>query len=158
MDASGDGKAADLRAPLIAAGAILLATLVGAVVLLGGSSSSSSYEARAAPARCLSLWNEDPRARAFGAHNSSGHGYELTQVTYVDGAGAPAPSGSCAVVFAAASLDPEPFAAARAYRRGRWISLRAATDMTDLRLAELQNAAREDANTILRSDGTLAPI
>jgi|GEM_PF-3176036 len=155
MEGSGNGQAADFRLPLIAAGAILLATLVGAVVLLGGSSSS---KARAAPARCLSLWNGDPRARALGSHNFSGHGYELTEVTYVDGAGDPSPRGSCAVVFASPSLDPEPFVAARAYRAGRWVSLRAFAGLTDLRLAELQSAAREDANAVLRSDGTLAPI
>jgi hypothetical protein len=67
-------------------------------------------------------------------------------------------SSACAVVFPAASLDPEPVAAAQTYFGGDWIALSRLPAITDGRLAELQAGAVSHNNAVLREDGLLEPF
>ena len=135
---------------------MLLAALIG--VLLIGRGQAERRTVTAAPRRCVSLWNGSSQALSDGYHNFHGHGYEEAEVVYLDGAGDPAPRGSCAVVFPSATLDPERAAAAKVYRHGRWEPLSAVAGVDSVRLSELQVEAVEGVNAYLRPDGTLDPI
>lgn len=151
--AGGDSR--DVR-PVIAAASLLLLLAIVVGVALGRG--SSGRKAVAASAQCVSLWNSDPTALAYGLHNFQGHGYTRAEVVRIDRSGNPARRGSCAVAFPSASLDPEPIAAAAVYRQGRWLPLGKLNEVSDVRLAELQVEAVEGANVMLRSDGSLGSL
>ena len=113
------------------------------VIVLRGSGESREFEP--APAACIESWNADQTALAFGQHQSGSHGYYEVQVLTLSNDGAelaePGTEGaSCAVVFAASALDPEPISAAQIEKRGAWIPLCQLTDFN--RLANLQSDAQ----------------
>lgn len=153
MDGAGVGdRSRDVRPAIAAALLLALATVVG-VVLVGGG--SSGLKASAAPAGCVSLWNKDTKALVYGYHSFHGHNYRQAEVLYLDRDGSVADRGDCAVVFPSASLDPEPFVAAKVYRGGRWLSLSEVSQVSAVRVAELQVEAVKGANATLRPDGAL---
>ena len=137
------------------AGLLLLACVVGVIFLMGDSSADLG---KPPPERCVSLWNADQRATRYGRHNFNSHRYASAQVLFLDREGKPARRGACAVVFPAASLDPEPVAAAQTYFDGDWIALSRLPAITDARLAKLQAGAVSHNNAVLREDGLLEPF
>lgn len=144
-----------MRLPIAVAGLLLLAVLVGVVLAASGS---SGRHIRAAPALCVSRWNEDPRALASGYHNFHSHRYAQAEVVRLGRSGNPSHRGVCAVVFPSANLDPERFAAVKVYLRGQWKALSATGGVSEVRLAELQVEAVTGANAALRADGSLHPL
>ena len=62
-------------------------------------------------------------------------------------------TGECAVVFAAAELDPEPVAAGQIHDRGQWVPL--SSLLEPAALGELQSAAVDGANAIVIPEGEL---
>ena len=145
---------------LLAAG--LGAALVLAVVLvavLGSSGEDRKFSA--APPQCIDRWNADQAAVAFGQHQSGSHGYYEVQVLSLsnDGASEVAagdPGASCAVVFAATALDPEPVSAAQIEKRGAWIPLSQLVEFN--RLAALQSEAQLAYNAQLTPEGTIQSL
>ena len=149
------GPELDRRHVAVAA-ALLLAAVVAVVVL----SSTGGPNPAPIPRGCLELWRGDSRALVYGRHDYLEHEYEIAQVQLLDLRGEPAGTkhgGRCAVVFAASQLDPESRFAGQRYTGTRWIPLSRISQITDLRLAELQAQAQSAANVILRPDGTLHP-
>jgi hypothetical protein len=142
----------DLRPAILVAFLLLLACGVCVILLTRGSRADLGVPP---PARCVSLWNGDRRATLYGRHNSSSHRYSVAQVLFLDRDGDPARKGNCAVVFPAASLDPEPVAAAQVYRKGQWAPLSRLEGMTGAQLGQLQAEAVRHSNAALREDGTL---
>jgi hypothetical protein len=147
------------RARLIFAGgaaAVLGAAVVAIVV--AGSGSGETAPSSPPPVECLERWNGDADARSVGRHQSIAHGYSSLHVLRLTEHGAvpedPA-DGVCAVVFAAAQLDPERGAAAQILVGERWVPLSRRTGVEQERLAELQSEAVERANAELRPDGTI---
>lgn len=140
---------------IAAAAALLLAVVIGIVALSAGGASQSQAPL---PTSCIERWNSDPKALVYGGHNYFGHRYASAQVELLNTAGRVAGKkrgGSCAVVFGAPGLDPEPFAAGQRYSDHRWIPLSKLPAIGDARLAELQVEALAVANVSLRPDGTL---
>ncbi len=93
---------------------------------------------------------------AFGQHQSGSHGYYEVQVLNLsnDGASEVAagdPGASCAVIFAATALDPEPVSAAQIEKRGAWIPLSQLVEFN--RLAALQSEAQSAYNAQLDARG-----
>jgi hypothetical protein len=106
-----------------------------------------------APARCISLWNQDRKADKAGRHNYRVHGYSRVQVLrYLHGG---IGAGACTVIFARKALDPESFAAAYTLRAGGWYPLSQFID--ERALAVLQDEAVVEHNAVLHSDGTISP-
>jgi hypothetical protein len=141
----------------VLAAAVLLAGLT-AIILTSSGSSSDEGTAAPAPLGCLKAWNSDSQAIAFGRHNSVSHGYTDAQVGRMPQEGATSLSsepgtGECAVVFAAAELDPEPVAAGQIHDRGQWVPL--SSLLEPAALGELQSAAVEGANAIVIAEGEL---
>jgi hypothetical protein len=136
---------------VIAAGALLLGGVVGAVVLSGGE---SGPEAAAPPPGCIERWNSDPAARAFGIHNYGAHRYTRVQMLLLDDRGRPSERGDCGVVFAAQSLDPEPGAAAQVRVGGQWVAV-VGRGTTEEQVGVLQSQALENANATLGPAGTI---
>jgi hypothetical protein len=143
------------RIAIAVGGAVLLLAIVAIVVLAGGGGEASAE----APPECVRAWNTDPAAVAFGRHNYSGHGYEGALVTYlseeaeeVDGA----ELGSCAVIFPARALDPEPIAAGEVLEGGSWTPVSRLEGVELARVAELQVLAAGSPNTRLADTGHLA--
>ena len=107
---------------------------------------------------CIESWNEDPAAVAVGRHQSGGHGYIDVQILRVDAEGEAVEdgdSGSCAVVFAAQALDPEPAAAAVVLGHGRWRALSSRAGVDSETLGRLQSEAVAGANAFLTPAGTI---
>jgi hypothetical protein len=135
------------------------------VVLAASRGSSLDNNAAPAPPECLALWNDDQRALRLGRHQSLAHGYSRVQVTFISDDGArlvseedaegPQPGATCAVIFAAASLDPEPGANAQIHLRGRWGPLSSLIGIN--RLALLQREASMEVNATLTRGGDLEP-
>ena len=145
------------RFGVVLAAAVLLAGLVAIIVTSSGSSSDGGAEAPA-PRRCLTAWNSDSEALAFGRHDSISHGYTDVQVGYMPEEGATSLStepegGDCAVVFAADQLDPETEYVGQIYVTGQWVPLSGLLEPLDL--AELQDAAVDGANATVTSAGKL---
>ena len=143
------------RIAIAIGGAVLFMAIVAIVVLAGGGGGEASAEA---PPECVRAWNSDPAAVAFGRHNYSGHGYEGALVTYlseeaeeVDGA----ELGSCAVIFPAEALDPEPIAAGEVLEGRSWTPISRLEGVELTRVAELQVLAAEAPNTRLADTGHL---
>jgi hypothetical protein len=148
----------------LAAGVVVAALAALGVVLVITQSGSDESAAGSAPGECVDRWNRDPGARAFGAHNFSGHGYTRAQVTRLSEVGG-APLGGedadlCAVIFPASTPDPERIAAGEVYRRGSWVPISELPEVeVDSRtLAELQRRALSAANGALHPDGTISPL
>jgi hypothetical protein len=144
------------RIAIAVGGAVLLMAIVAIVVLAGGGGGEASAEA---PPECVRAWNSDPAAVAFGRHNYSGHGYEGALVNYlseeaeeVDGA----ELGSCAVIFPAEALDPEPIAAGEVLEGRSWTPISRLEGVELTRVAELQVLAAGAPNTRLADTGHLA--
>jgi len=141
------------------AAAVLLAGLVAIIVTSSGSSSDDDGGGGApAPRRCLTAWNSDSEALAFGRHDSISHGYTDVQVGYMPEEGATSLSsepvgGDCAVVFAADQLDPETEYVGQIYVTGEWVPLSGLLEPFDL--ADLQDAAVDGANATVTSEGKL---
>jgi hypothetical protein len=127
-------------------------------VALGGSDDPHEFDP--APAACIERWNSDQAALALGRHQSGAHGYYELQVLTLSNDGAdvapPGPGASCAVVFAAGALDPEPIAAAQIERRGAWIPLSRLTSFN--RLATLQSEAQSAYNARIGPDGRIEAL
>lgn len=134
---------------------LLLVVLTGLILLGRGSGVQASSPA---PPECLRRWNADAAALAAGSHNFRAHRYQQAEVLYLDDAGEPSRRGACAVVFASQTLDPERWAAARIYRQPRWLPLSSASDVTELRISELQVEAISGANATLAPGGELTPL
>ena len=70
------------RFGVVLAAAVLLAGLVAIIVTSSGSS-SRRRRGGARPRHCLTAWNSDSEALAFGRHDSISHGYTDVQVGYM---------------------------------------------------------------------------
>ena len=66
------------------------------------------------------------------------------------------PGASCAVVFAATALDPEPVSAAQIEKRGAWIPLSQLVEFD--RLAALQSEAQSAYNAQIGPDGRITSL
>lgn len=145
------------RLLLVAATIGVLGALVAAVLILSDDDEVAFTDA---PADCVSDWNADPAALFLGRHQFDFHRYQRLQVRYLtlDAAAGEAAEGeggaTCAVVFAAAALDPEPSSSVLILRPVGWAPLSGAGTPTE-RLAELQQSAQESHNAILQPDGTI---
>jgi len=140
------------------AAAVLLAGLVAIIVTSSGSSSDDGGGGAPAPRRCLTAWNSDSEALAFGRHDSISHGYTDVQVGYMPEEGATSLSsepegGDCAVVFTADVLDTETEYVGQIYVTGEWVPLSGLLEPFDL--ADLQDAAVDGANATVTSEGKL---
>lgn len=146
------------RARLLLAGGLGAALLMAvfAVVALGGSEEPREFAEP--PRQCIDRWNDDPAAIAFGQHQSGSHSYYEVQVLLLSGDGKRElaegePGASCAVVFAASALDPEPISAAQIEKQGAWTPLSRFSDFS--RLADLQATAQTAHNAQITPEGTI---
>lgn len=144
---------------LFAAGAAIVLAAVVVVVLVAGSDSVDLPEPAEASAECVDSWNHDAAALSFGAHNATAHGYVDIHVTHLSDDGselADPDSGSCAVIFARSTLDPEPGAAGQLLSEdGAWEPLAGRSGYDVSSLTELQSDALQLANAELQPDGTI---
>ncbi len=143
-------------AGILAAGLVLAVVLV---VVLSGSEEPRDFEP--APAACIEHWNADEAALAFGTHQSGAHGYYEVQVLTLTNDGQSlaepgSPGASCAVVFAASALDPEPISAAQIEKRGAWLPLSRLADTN--RLTDLQATAQTAYNAQIGPDGSITAL
>jgi hypothetical protein len=144
----------------LAAGiAAVLALTVGLITVLRGSEEPREFSAP--PPGCIESWNADETAVAFGQHQSGSHNYYEVEILTLSNDGARevtpgAPGASCAVIFAATALDPEPVSAAQIEKRGAWIPLSQLAEFD--RLADLQAQAQTAYNAQLTPDGTLREL
>jgi len=158
MQTSTSRASSGARFGVALAAAVLLAGLVAIIVTSSGSSSDDDGGGAPAPRRCLTAWNSDSEALAFGRHDSISHGYTDVQVGYMPEEGATSLSntpeqGDCAVVFAANQLDPEAEYVGQIYVTGEWVPLSGLLEPFDL--ADLQDAAVDGANATVTSAGKL---
>ena len=148
-------------ARLVVAGAILAAAAL-ALILVSGSDEPEPSGSSGAPDDCIARWNDDPGAVQLGVHAYRGHDYSAVQVI----AGSQRLTGdpndpsnyTCTIVFPAASLDPEPEAAAMVLIAPSWNPLSSLGGVRDERLAELQATALSSENAALNPDGTIAGL
>jgi hypothetical protein len=157
----GEAPATTERSRLLFAGglAVVLCLAVVLIVILRGQGDEREFAAP--PPDCIARWNEDPASLAFGQHQSGSHDYYEVQVLTLSGDGerelSPGePGASCAVVFAATALDPEPVSAAQIVKRGFWTPLSRFADYT--RLSELQGHAQSAYNAQLTPRGTIQEL
>ena len=149
-----------LRLLTAAVAALALSGLVAVVLVLsGGSGVEHSFDP--APERCLAAWNDDQRAIGLGRHQFGTHGYSEVQVlTLGPGLSEPAPpeqpGASCAVIFAADTLDLEIDAAASVRMRNGWEPLSGHQPPEEL--AVLQEEAGRAYNAELDADGSISPL
>ena len=158
---SAQGQPGGGRARLLIAGGLSVALVVAVAVVILLSGDSAEHEFTAAPGGCVADWNGDPAAVAFGRHQSGAHHYYDVQVLTLSPDGRrELPAGdheaSCAVVFAASALDPEPISAAQIHSRGEWAPLAQEAEFN--RLAELQRRAQAAYNARVTPEGTLEPL
>jgi hypothetical protein len=161
VNETGQARGEDNRGRLliVAATVVMLGALIAAVLILSGDDEA---EFASAPADCLGDWNADPAALFLGRHQFDFHRYQRVEVRFLtpDGAADAAAEGedgaTCAIVFAAAALDPEPSASVQILRPVGWAPLSGAGTPTE-RLAELQQSAQESYNAILQPDGSIDP-
>ena len=139
--------------------------MIGAVVavLLGFTRDSQEDGGSAAvPDECLAKWNGDQAALSYARHNRTFHNYSAAQVGYMPDDGSRAlvsndpGDGSCVVVFARPTLDPEPGAAGQVERDGRWTPLTQVVVGNDLEA--LQSAALKAPNARPTELGELEPL
>jgi hypothetical protein len=140
----------------IAVGAAVVLAIVAVVALAGGGGEEPRAEA---PRECVRAWNSDAEAVAFGRHNYFGHGYQGALVTYLSEDAEEVDSaelGSCAVIFPAEALDPEPVAAGEVLRTGTWTPISELEGIELSRVGELQALAAGAPNASLADTGKLA--
>jgi hypothetical protein len=144
---------------VIAVGAAaVLSAIVAVVALAGGGDGEGRAEA---PPECVRAWNSDPAAVAFGRHNYFSHGYEGALVTYLSEDADEVDSaelGSCAVIFPAQALDPEPIAAGEVLKAGSWTPISELEGIELTRVGELQALAAGAPNMRLADTGELADL
>ena len=160
------GGGSGLRARLVFAGALAaVLVVVTVVVVILGSDDEQAREFAAAPKRCIEEWNTDPTAVSLGRHQvgppPSGHGYLSVQVTTLSPDGAREltandPEAVCALIFASATLSPEPGSAVLVSMNGGWHTLLGLQQ--EERLAAFQVEAQSDYNARLEPDGTITPL
>jgi hypothetical protein len=146
---------------LLALGAAAVLVVVVVVVAVASGGGASERGALDAPPGCVTAWNNDRAARAYGRHNFNFHRYEGALVTYLTPSAeevGPDEGGLCAVIFPSRALDPEPFAAGQVLRRGRWIPISSLPEVELDRVAELQVTAAGAPNTRLDGQGLLTPL
>lgn len=129
-------------------------------VILVATGGSEEGATAAAPSECLDAWNSDEAALSYARHNRTFHRSSEVQVGYMDPAADPTLSsdpgaGSCAVVFARASIDPELPASGEVEQDGGWVPLSEFLEESDL--ARLQSEAIVGANAVPTAQGELAP-
>ncbi|HEX6115674.1 MAG TPA: hypothetical protein VFY99_01150 [Solirubrobacterales bacterium] len=145
--------------PRLIVAAVLAVGLVAAVLVVVLAGGGGESDAEAADTECVDAWNDDEAMLAFGLHQFSGHGYERVEVLRVteDGKPTSAESGTCAVVFAARALDPEPGARAQVLVDGKWTGIESLGNVDDREIAKLQAEAFARVNASLTTDGRIAP-
>ena len=148
-----DGAKREGRPWAAVAGAtlLLIAGIVVAVVL------RDSEKTSAAPAECVSAWNESRAAVSLGRHQYDEHGYNRVQITRLDPESLVTSNGEsdCAVVFPARLLDPEPIAAALVLPRERWVPVAQLPGVELTELGDLQAAALDATNGALLKEGEI---
>lgn len=149
------------RTRLLFAGglAVALALAVILILVLGGSDPEREFSSPSAA--CVERWNGDPAAVAFGQHQSGSHSYFEVQVLTLSPDGERElepgqPGASCAVIFAASALDPEPISAAQILKGGLWTPLSRLSDFA--RLTALQAEAQQAYNARLTPEGTIEAL
>jgi hypothetical protein len=144
---------------LIALGAALvLAAIVIGVAVLGGEDEAQT--AAAADPACISAWNENPAAAAYGRHNFNFHRYDGALVTFLSSDAevvAKGEDGRCAVIFPSEVLDSEPIAAGQILAGSRWEPISNLPGIELTRVAELQVDAAQAPNATLGMTGELTP-
>jgi hypothetical protein len=146
---------------LIAAGMAIALTTIIIVVAVASGGGSTERRAIDAPPGCVTAWNNDRAARAYGRHNFNFHRYTGALVTYLTPSAeevGPEEGGLCAVIFPSRALDPEPFAAGQVLRRGRWLPISSLPEVELDRVAELQVTAAGAPNTRLDASGQLTAL
>jgi hypothetical protein len=138
--------------------ALATALLLGGLIAVILMASSSGSDQATAPQACLRAWNSNRASLTFGRHNSLAHGYTDVQVGYMPEQGGrsigPDPDdGSCAIVFAADQLDPEPFAVGEILTENGWVPL--SELLAPANLTALQSAALAAANATVTAEGRL---
>ena len=138
-----------------------LAALIAAILVIPSLGADDEPAGSAPPARCVELWNSDPNALSVGRHSLVAHRYSETQVTRISRDGTEVLSGvesagTCTVIFPAASLDPEPQAAAQIYAGGGWRPLSGLVETQ--RLSQLQSQALSEANARVGEQGDLSRL
>ena len=151
------------RGRLILVGCVVLVVLLasGALIAFVGDGTPLEHTYAAAPAPCVTAWNDDLAARYLGRHQFTFHRYTQIQILTLSADGtrampADAPGATCAIVFAASSLDPEFAAAAVIKRPAAWLPLSGSASPN--RLAELQSAAKTAYNGNLHEDGSVTAL
>jgi hypothetical protein len=148
-----------------------IAIAIGAALLLGGLiaivlhlSAGEGAEDRVTPAadqRCVTSWNTDPAATAYGRHNFNFHDYEGALVTFLSKEAAevaPGEGGLCAVIFPSGALDQEPVAAGQVLRGRLWLPIIVLEGVEAARVGELQAIAARDPNALLDARGRLTGL
>jgi len=157
MEASAAGSARGRLAIALGACA-LLAAIVVLVLALGGG---GEQRAVVAPEpECVSAWNSDPDAAAYGRHNFNFHSYEGALVIFLDAAQEEVGvgEGDCAVIFPSQVLDSEPVAAGQLLQGRVWKPLSSLPGIELTRVAELQVSAAEAPNARLDATGQLGEL
>lgn len=149
------------RSRLLLAAGLAGALALGVVLITVLRGGDEPREFSAPPPGCIESWNEDESAVAFGQHQSGSHNYYEVEVLTLSNDGERkvepgAPGASCAVVFAASALDPEPISAAQIEKRGAWIPLSQLAEFD--RLADLQAEAQTAYNAQVTPEGTLQEL
>ena len=148
------------RLAIAGGAAAALVAIVVVVLVLGGGESEDERAAVPLPGDCVSAWNADTEATAYGRHNFNFHRYEGALVTFLDadaqevGDGA----GDCAVIFPSQVLDSEPIAAGQLLRGRTWRPLSSLAGIDLTRVAELQVSAAEAPNAALDGTGELGEL
>ncbi len=144
---------AGARVRLIFAG-MLGCGLLAAVMAVALTQDGGPSPEPADPA-CVSAWNEDPAATTLGRHQFAVHRYQRAQVARLGSGAEPDPSGDCAVIFAASTLDAELAAAGQIQVGGQWSALSGQPGITPERLEQLQRDAAGLANARVGEGGQL---
>lgn len=153
-----NAPAPDRRRLILAAVILIAFVAIVAVVATSSGGDEGSEGAAAAPRECIRAWNGDRDAIAYAQHNSIFHNYKNAQVGYLtpgpDASVSDDPeAGECVVVFARASLDPEPFAAGQILEEDGWRPLIQVSDQNTV--ARLQSEAFDGANAKPTIDGEI---
>jgi hypothetical protein len=135
----------------------VLAVVVGVVIVARSGGDGEGEGIAAAPAECVAAWNDDEAALGIGAHAAALHGYTQAWVVFIGDDGQPDPDGSCAIVFPAPQLDPEPPFAVTILVGERWLPLSERPGISTDQVGELQREALESANANLFPNGSVHP-
>ncbi len=136
----------------------LLAAIVVLVLALGGGGEERAFVAP--EPECVSAWNADTEATAYGRHNFNFHRYEGALVTFLDAAAQEVGvgEGDCAVIFPSQVLDSEPVAAGQVLQGRVWKPLSSLPGVELTRVGELQVDAAEAPNALLDPTGQLGEL